>query len=624
MARITGKGHGGSSGSSYNLYLDYNLVSQNIEKNESVVSVRFWAQAGNPRITAWKGSPQPWSVSAGGLSKSGAMNIDFRNQRVMDFGTHQFTIGHDADGTKTISIGGSFTISGVNSITGGNVSGSWALPTIPRASKPSLSANIVDIGGSVTVYTNSKSNSFTHDIYYILGSRQARFANRVYTSEILELTALEAWAEQVPNGDTRAGIIRMRTYNGNTLVGSNDIALTTRVPKTYEYNPTSTSLYTSINGTGTDKTFGAYVQGMSKVNVRFTGEPGLGAKVKSKTIEIDGKKYSSDDMISDVLTKSGDIPIKVTITDSRNRTSSQSTTIKVHQYAPPKIEEFLVDRVPRTTQAKVKRKGSWDTVAGANKLTVRVEKRIPGVASWDYVTQNSLTDTGIFDMETYATGVIETSSYEWRLILTDTLGSKTESLVIIGTAAVALSFGKLGSAIGKVYEDRHTLEVGGDAGINGQIKGYSDIDIDGDSLVRGDSSVIGRTSLLGSLDVSGDIKLNGVPLMAEIHESGKNSNGFFIKFTDGTMICKHYFAQGSVAFASSGNGFQSGVILWNYPAQFTNDRPFVVVNDNITSQSVWAIPYTVGADGYSFTLGSFINHAARARQFSVGAIGRWK
>lgn len=139
-----------------------------------------------------------------------------------------FTVNHSSDGTGTATI---YWKWGVNSSWGRiqNISGSFAiaLPTIARASNPTVSASSVRMGNSVTIYTNRKSSGFTHNLTYSFGGTTGTIATGVGASYAWTVPDL---AEKIDNQTSATCVINCKTYNGTTLVGSDTVSITIQVP----------------------------------------------------------------------------------------------------------------------------------------------------------------------------------------------------------------------------------------------------------------------------------------------------------------------------------------------------------------------------------------------------------
>lgn len=111
-----------------------------------------------------------------------------------------------------------------------------------------------------------------------------------------------------------------------------------------------------------------------------------------------------------------------------------------------------------------------------------------------------------------------------------------------------------------------------------------------------------------------------------INSSGSNSNGNWIKFEDGTMICykRHFFS--NVAINNSwGNVVESSELnLGNFPQPFVGDYPdffimpwqaFFVERAYSASRTSWGGFYVVRPEGTGGTMDIVV---------SCFAIGKWK
>ena len=138
-----------------------------------------------------------------------------------------FTVEHNADGTGTATI---YWKWGVNSPWGGyeNPSGSFSitLPTIARATTPTLSATSVQMGKSITVTMNRASSAFTHKLKYTINGTTKDIASGLgtsYTWTVPDLVSL------MPDATSGKATITCETYNGTAKVGSKTVSLTIKV-----------------------------------------------------------------------------------------------------------------------------------------------------------------------------------------------------------------------------------------------------------------------------------------------------------------------------------------------------------------------------------------------------------
>jgi hypothetical protein len=128
-------------------------------------------------------------------------------------------------------------------------------------------------------------------------------------------------------------------------------------------------------------------------------------------------------------------------------------------------------------------------------------------------------------------------------------------------------------------------------------------------------------AILGTVSQSG-----GVPTGAVI-ERGSNSNGEFVKFADGTMICTQAFDASSMAIISAvGALYQAGQELtWTYPATFVSaptPAPNVYRNDGTVILGVFT--RIVTSANMQWRLWSATSFAAgNVKNVTLLAIGRW-
>ena len=163
----------GTSGnmSTSNQYVKYtisiNQNSQNVSNNYSnvTVTVRFFRT--NSGYTTYGSGTCYCKINGTTYSSTGSPSQKITNSGINLF-SKTLDIYHNNDGTKTLTC--SAWISMDTPLSSSEQSYSQALSTIPRASKPTLSASSVTMGNSLTVYTNRASSSFTHSLYYQIGS----------------------------------------------------------------------------------------------------------------------------------------------------------------------------------------------------------------------------------------------------------------------------------------------------------------------------------------------------------------------------------------------------------------------------------------------------------------------
>ncbi len=334
----------GTSGnmSTSNQYVKYTISisqnSQNISGNYSnvTVSVRFFRT--NSGYTTYGSGTCYCKINSTTYSATVSPS-----QKITDSGINLFSktldIYHNNDGTKTLTC--SAWIDMNTPLTSSEQSYSQTLSTIPRASKPTLSSSSVTMGNSVTVSTNRASSSFTHSLYYQIGSGGwVALGTGIGTSK--SWTVPLSLANSTPNSTSLSVKLWLETYNGSTYIGANSVSLTANVPSSVV--PTINSVNLSEAVSGIYAQFGAYVQGKSKISGSISASSSYSSTISSYSTSINGVSYTSSRFTTGFLTTSGSNTCSVTIKDSRGRTKSQSVTFNVVAYANPAINSFSVSR----------------------------------------------------------------------------------------------------------------------------------------------------------------------------------------------------------------------------------------------------------------------------------------
>lgn len=199
--------------------VNYRIVvttkSQSIENNSTTMNVQVQAWRNNSGYTT-SGSGRCY-CKIQGTEYSDAV---YDSQKITEYSytvlfTRDVTVAHNNDGSCTLGLSAwidhyAFSTS--------EQSYSTALPTIPRASQPSLSTTEFNIGDDLEIYTNPVSPAFTHNIYFITADGEyEEIATGVKDNFIWEDTS--RLYEECPNNPDFSSCIAVRTYNSGTLIG---------------------------------------------------------------------------------------------------------------------------------------------------------------------------------------------------------------------------------------------------------------------------------------------------------------------------------------------------------------------------------------------------------------------
>ena len=401
-------------------------------------------------------------------------------------------ITHSTDGTKSINIelaGNRFnkfafyTSSGEYG-SGWGVTGSQSitLTTIPRAASISSASNIT-LGNACSVSWTPASSSFRYKLKFKLGSWEHtigaihpnKTSSYTYSSYTIPLDV----ANQLPSATSGTMTAYLYTYSDSgctTQIGSTTSkTFTVTVPSTIV--PTlGTVSATIVNTNSIINGWGVAVAGYTKVNVSATASGSYGSTISSFTISggySTTQNGTSLNYTGGVISSSGSKTFTVVAKDSRSRSSASksATAITFYAYSNPTVSSFTVARSSSNAK-KVIVKANWtfSSVNSKNAATATLYYKKSSNTSWTtYGTiakNTNVTLTNDFE---------ETSSYNFKVVVTDSLSNSAQEEGFISTIEVTMDFraGGKGMGIGKIAETDN-LEIAFDTIFMGNVYIQSD------------------------------------------------------------------------------------------------------------------------------------------------------
>ena len=337
----------GGSGYPNRLRFEWWLIEQDIASNRSRVGFKLFGTGGTAP-SAWVKLFKAYANVAGQTWSTGAHNLS--NGTILVQGDKW--IGHNADGTGWFEAyaDGAIYKAGYNSFG----KASWNLPTIPRASQPSIKTfpnNTPDfnLGETITIHMNAVNGSFRHTVYFLYGDKTYKIAENVSANCQFNTNLV---AEEIYKITTSkkaySGQIKVDTFLNGSLTGS----------KTCHYNahlvnvePTFTDFtYFDSNGTtkaitGNDQVF---IQGQSRLSVKITEEKKAEAKkyatmtkylASAFGISVTKNYSATSDVQIDIgaVNASTNQVVSVSAIDSREFSTTKTKNITVIPYSRPTI-----------------------------------------------------------------------------------------------------------------------------------------------------------------------------------------------------------------------------------------------------------------------------------------------
>lgn len=421
---------------------------QDIVANTTVVAYKLTLTAGSNYFQLW---PIGWEIWLAGSQVAyqairGAPQKSISAGGTITLVSGNTTITHNADGTKAASIG--FRVDGGDdaSYLPGTVrytgKETLPLPTIPRASGLTLSANSVTLNGStgsVKVTISPHSDSFTHKVKYTFGSASGEISLAA-GAKTGTLTLPMSLLNQIPNNTSGQATVALTTYNGSTAIGTDTAQIT--ITAGASIVPTISAFTATRVG---QPTLAMYVKGYDKARLRTTAAGVYGSTIR--TYEVTGG-LSGADVTTGVLWTTGENTWTVKVTDSRGRTASASVSVSVVDYATPTIsgasfERCRMDGTPDDdgTYLQVSADISIASCDGANSYTAKVQYKLQTAAEWTnagaFTGNSQLYDLSLSDM-----------AYDVRIAVTDKLST--------GYAVATLD---VGDVIMDYDPDAHKLDL---------------------------------------------------------------------------------------------------------------------------------------------------------------------
>lgn len=319
------------------------------------------------------------------------------------------------------------------------------IPTIPRATTPTLSASSVAMGSAVTINLPRASSAFTHNVTYRFGSATGTINSNAGTS--CSWTPPVSLAQQIKTSTSGVGTITVQTKNGSTVIGTKTINITLTVPASVV--PTI-SAHTAVEATANLATkFGALVQSKSTLKVSTTAAGAQGSTITAYKTEVEGRSYTGNPCTTAALSKAGTVAVKTTVTDSRGRTASHTVNVTVIAYSPPGIATSAVARTSdEATTGKFDYSYSISPVGNKNDKSFAIQYLNGSTwtditrLSTDYSKTGSVTSGAIFGVDATTRVRFVAKDYFSEVVIEREVGP-TFTLMNLGAGGKSLAIGRV-------------------------------------------------------------------------------------------------------------------------------------------------------------------------------------
>lgn len=471
------------SGSAYTSFHRHRLIiewsaTQSIPNNNSTVTAKVYLQGMDAYSAINAPASNAGSVTVNGTTKSFTASSSISAYQKKLLTTQTFSVGHNADGSKSFNFSTTFNINATLSGTfHGNktASGSGTLNTIPRAGGVSVTNSGFDYGGNLNFTLSNTVSSFSYECKVtIAGNSTTSTISGGSASGTKSINIPLSWATKVPNATSTSGTLTVTTKSGSSTIGTKTANFTIKVPSSVA--PAVSTVTTAESNTTVSAVLGVtttHIQGMSQLKVTASASGNQGSTIKTYTYKLDGKTFSSSsnsytiDFAKNGIT-SGSKTLTVTVSDSRGRSASKTATVTVLAYSVPVISDFSGARSNngKGNTVLVTRAGSISSLkvgtAEKNTMTVTLMYKKSSETAWT----TAQTGTSLADITVSSIAV--DSSYDFMLQIKDKFNTSSASLAI-PTAFTLLSLNEdKGIGIGKLHE-QGVLDVEGESYFNGDV-----------------------------------------------------------------------------------------------------------------------------------------------------------
>jgi hypothetical protein len=186
---------------------------------------------------------------------------------------------------------------------------------------------------------------------------------------------------------------------------------------------------------GINSKFGAFVQNKSKLSVTGTFvqgnvSPAYGATVSAVSITINGQTLNANGAVTNLLYSSGTNSYTLTITDTRGRTDSYTSTYNVLAYNSPSASETAERNESDDTKIDISYAWTISACSNHNDKAITISYGpVGGAQTTISIAPGTYTGTGTYQIS----GTDPNDTYNVTVTVTDYFGSANASSAVSAT-----------------------------------------------------------------------------------------------------------------------------------------------------------------------------------------------
>lgn len=452
--------------------------STSIENNTSSVTVEHFLSHHYAGSYLAGSCTVKWNCNGQEESETKTINSgSLSSYQKFSLGSRTFTVSHNSDGKKIVSVGGSMSTTQFNPNSASS-SGSMELTTIPRASD--IAVSNTDLGQNIPITIGKKVDSFTSTLTYTIGSLTGTIVNKTILSNypwVMTSTLINQIKNAYPSSGsyTKGGIeakVTCKTYNGNTLIGSKEATFKLYiVDKPTISNVVRTELNTKISALTTSVLRHASQNKFTITATAPTGATIVSYRVRNGTQDsgLSTSNIVNLNDIQDYYEENSVLKTKFIITcvDSRGNESVEYPVIcNFINYIPVSINKTDVTLKRSTgTSNDCKLYATGNFYNGkfgstSNVITFKYRYKLKTSSTWGNWTTISATYTnnafkinnqkisGTFDYK---------ENYDFELMATDKIGDTDDYSTVFATSVAIAKYHKNGADFIGLTVNKYTV-----------------------------------------------------------------------------------------------------------------------------------------------------------------------
>jgi len=522
--------------------------------------------------------------------------------------THTVRVPHNDDGTKSITISASGSISGTT-LTKTTISASVALENIPRAA--SVAATDADIGSVSMVTIGKKSDLYTYTVAWQFGSLRGYLSDDGLSDEAVQVRVSslafalpEHFYYEIPDKASDLCTLTCTTFLDGSPIGSaQQCSFTVRADparcgpvlrvSVKDIDPAAVAL------TGDPDTFIRYV---STAQCTLTAQARFGASIIRK-------KIAGETVLSDTLTleKVDADSVHFAVRDSRGYTAEETADLELLPYFTPILRLSAARTDATSGDAVLQAEGSfYQGMFGSTGNDLRMQYQIGGGTP---VSLTPEVEDGAFRLRAVLHDLDYTQSYQITVTVSDAISSVNATAMINpGIPVFDWSKDDFQFHVPVIVQGKELLSL---------VEGVSDTCVSktGDtmsgSLAMGGNRITG----LGTPEADGDAVTKAYAdskiVICKLWENASPTSSFAaqtltmdLSAYDGMSILYHNQTDGAYYLSTGFIPKETKSVLW-YGYQSGNHfhRPFIANDDGVSFES---IQYSGGSSSAGFGIPAVI------------------